>query len=149
MSFLRLSLALLLTTGALAGCARRTPAADATAKSTPAATMSPAKAAKVEAKAAAAAPPAARDLTDVLTEELNLTTEQRSRVREIFTSTLSQAKETQQRLKADRPAMMAELKRLNATSDQELQQVLSAEQYQQLKLKQKQVQEQMRARKAQ
>ncbi|MBT9393193.1 hypothetical protein KLP40_08455 [Hymenobacter sp. NST-14] len=148
MSFLRLSLTLLLATGALAGCARRKPAADAPATSVSEPAMSTVSA-RADARAAAAAPPAARDLTDVLTEELNLTTEQRSRVRQIFTSTLTQAQQTQQRLKADRPAMLAELKRLNAASDQELQQVLSAEQYQQLKAKQKQVQEQMRARKAQ
>ncbi|MFD2785795.1 hypothetical protein [Hymenobacter rubripertinctus] len=146
MPFSRLPLALLLAAGLLAGCARRPAAADA---AVPAAPVSPAKAAKAEAKAVAAAPPAARDLTDVLTEELNLTTEQRSQVRQIFTSTLTQAKQTQQRLKADRPAMMVELKRLNAASDQELQQVLTAEQYQQLKAKQRQVQEQMRARKGQ
>ena len=146
MSFLRLSAALLLTASALAGCARRTPAADASAKSVPA--VSPAKAARADAKASAAAPPAARDLTDVLTAELNLTDEQRSQVRTIFTSTLEQARATQQRLQADRPAMMTELKQINAASDQQLQQVLTAEQYQQLKAKQRQVQEQMRARKA-
>ena len=147
MSLLRIPLALVLTTGLLAACARREPATSpATSTATP---VRPAKAARTEAKAVAAAPPAARDLTDVLTEELSLTSEQRTRVREIFTSTLKQAQETQQRLKGNRPAMMTELKTLNAASDRDLQQVLSPEQYQQLKAKQKQVQEQMRARKAQ
>jgi hypothetical protein len=43
---------------------------------------------------------------------------------------------------------MTELKRINTESDKELQQVLTASQYQKLKVKQRQVQDQMRARKA-
>ena len=139
----RTPLALVLAAGLLGGACTRRPAADT-------ATTAPAKSGRevrAEAKAVAAAPPAARDLTDVLTEQLNLTDEQRSSVRQIFTSTLKQAQQAQERLKTNRPALLAELKSINATSDRELQQVLSPEQYQQLKAKQKQVQEQMRARK--
>lgn len=137
--------ALVLAAGLLgSACARRPAGAASTATSTKSG-----REVKAEAKAVAAAPPAARDLTDVLTEQLSLTDEQRSSVRQIFTSTVKQAREAQARLKSNRPALLAELKSINAASDQELQQVLSPEQYQQLKAKQKQVQEQMRARKAQ
>ncbi|MBT2556326.1 hypothetical protein J7E24_00865 [Hymenobacter sp. ISL-91] len=141
----RTPLAMVLAAGLLGSACARRPAAVAT--STTAAPAKSGREVRAEAKAVAAAPPAARDLTDVLTEQLNLTDEQRSSVRKIFTSTLEQAKQAQVRLKTDRPALLAELKSINATSDRELQQVLSPEQYQQLKAKQKQVQEQMRARK--
>lgn len=141
----RTPLAMVLAAGLLgSACARRPAAVSASPTAAPAKSG---REVRAEAKAVAAAPPAARDLTDVLTEQLNLTDEQRSSVRKIFTSTLAQAKQAQERLKADRPALLAELKSINATSDRELQQVLSPEQYQQLKGKQKQVQEQMRARK--
>ncbi|SDY43557.1 hypothetical protein [Hymenobacter psychrophilus] len=142
---LRTPFALVLAAGLLgSACARRPAGATSTAAPTKSG-----REVKAEAKAVAAAPPAARDLTDVLTEQLSLTDEQRSSVRQIFTSTLKQAQQAQERLKSNRPALLAELKSINASSDRELQQVLSPEQYQQLKAKQKQVQEQMRARKAQ
>lgn len=141
----RTPLALVLAAGLLGGACTRRPAA-ATSTATPAKSG---REVRAEAKAVAAAPPAARDLTDVLTEQLALTDEQRSSVRQIFTSTVKQAQQAQERLKGNRPALLTELRNINATSDRELQQVLSPEQYQQLKARQKQVQEQMRARKAQ
>ncbi|WP_019946572.1 hypothetical protein [Hymenobacter aerophilus] len=142
----RTPLALMLAAGLLSGACARRSVAPATSSAAPAKTG---REVRAEARAVAAAPPAARDLTDVLTEQLALTDEQRSNVRQIFTSTVKQAREAQERLKGNRPALVAELKTINASSDRELQQVLSPEQYQQLKAKQKQVQEQMRARKAQ
>jgi Spy/CpxP family protein refolding chaperone len=131
----RLPLAVLLAASLLAGCARRNKAAIPVA-STPV------------APAPVVAPTAARDLTDVLTEELNLTTDQRAKVRAVFTSTTEQANSAKQRLGANRPALLAELKRINASSEQELKGILTPAQYQQLKTKQRQVQAQMQARKA-
>ncbi|AHJ99439.1 hypothetical protein [Hymenobacter swuensis] len=130
----RLPLAVLLAASLLAGCARRNKANIPVAS-----TATPAP---------VVAPTAARDLTDVLTEELNLTTEQRTKVRAVFTSTTEQANSAKQRLGTNRPALLAELKRINASSEQELKGILTPAQYQQLKTKQRQVQAQMQARKA-
>ncbi|GAB3232420.1 hypothetical protein GCM10027346_19660 [Hymenobacter seoulensis] len=134
----RFTLSLLLAASLLAGCARRDKAKNSTAKAEP-----------VAAPAPVVAPTAARDLTDVLTEELNLENDQRRKVRAVFTSTVEQANAAQQRLGANRPALLAELKRINLASDQELQTILTPAQYKQLKAKQRQVQAQMQARKAQ
>ncbi|WP_139925423.1 hypothetical protein [Hymenobacter sp. DG01] len=132
-------LALALVASLLAGCARRNKANIPTAKATPVA----------PAPAPVVASSAARDLTDVLTEELNLTADQRRKVRAVFTNTTEQANAAKQRLGSNRPALLAELKRINASSDQELQTILTVTQYKQLKAKQRQVQAQMQARKAQ
>lgn len=134
----RLTLTLALAAGLLAGCARRHNATIPTAKSEP-----------VAAPAPVVASTAARDLTDVLTEELNLTADQRRKVRAVFTNTAEQANAAKQRLGTNRPALLAELKRINTASDQELQSILTVTQYKQLKAKQRQVQAQMQARKAQ
>ncbi|UPL48732.1 hypothetical protein [Hymenobacter sublimis] len=138
MSASRFTLSLVLAASLLASCARRHNATIPTAKSAP-----------VAAPAPVVASSAARDLTDVLTEELNLTGEQRRKVRAVFTNTAEQANAAQQRLSSNRPALMTELKRINAASDQELQTILTVTQYKQLKAKQRQVQAQMQARKAQ
>ncbi|SNR53715.1 MULTISPECIES: hypothetical protein [Hymenobacter] len=134
MSAARPLLILACITSLAAGCARRHNASIPEAKSV--ATPAPV----VESRAA-------RDLTDVLTEELKLTNDQRTKVRAIFTSTAEQANAAQRQYAANRPAMMTELKRINAASDKELQQVLTPAQYQQLKAKQRQVQAQMQSRK--
>ncbi|RPD49657.1 hypothetical protein DNI29_02320 [Hymenobacter sediminis] len=135
----RLPLALALAASLLAGCARRNKANIPTAKATPVA----------PAPAPVVASSAARDLTDVLTEELNLTGDQRRKVRAVFTNTAEQANAAKERLGTNRPALLTELKRINTASDQELQTILTVTQYKQLKAKQRQVQAQMQARKAQ
>lgn len=132
---LRLPLAVLLAASSLVGCARRNKA-DIPAAAT---TVAPAP---------VVAATAARDLTDVLTEELNLTADQRTSVRTVFTATTEQANAAKQRLGSNRPALLAELKRINASSEQKLRGILTPAQYQQLKTKQRQVQAQMQARKA-
>lgn len=136
MSAARFLLALALTTTLATGCARRNKNANIP------------EARSVATPAPVVASSAARDLTDVLTEELKLTDEQRRKVRAVFTETSEKANAAQREYSTNRPALMAELKRINASSDKELQQVLTPPQYQQLKVKQRQVQEQMRARKA-
>jgi hypothetical protein len=134
MSAARFLLALALTTTLATGCARRK-------RNIP-------EARSVATPAPVVAPTAARDLTDVLTEELNLTADQQRKVRAVFTETSEKANAAQRQYSSNRPALMTELKRINTESDKELQQVLTASQYQKLKVKQRQVQDQMRARKA-
>lgn len=137
MSAPRLFLALACAAAFASGCARRhNPNIPEAASTT------------VAAPAPVVAPKAARDLTDVLTDELNLSNDQRSKVRTIFNTTTEQANAAQRQYASNRPALLTELKRINATSDKELQTVLTAEQYKQLKAKQRQVQAQMQARKA-
>lgn len=137
MSFSRLLLALCLLASLATGCARRN-------KNIPEAksvSVAPAPAPTV-------APTAARDLTDVMTDELKLRPDQQQKVRAILTSTAEQANNAQKQYATNRPALMAELKRINAASNQQMQQVLTPTQYQQLKTKQRQMQAEMQSRKS-
>jgi hypothetical protein len=91
---------------------------------------------------------AARDLTDVMTDQLKLRPDQQTKVRSILTSTTQQANAAQQQYASNRPALLAELKRINIASDKQLQQVLTTTQYQQMKAKQRQMQAEMKSRKS-
>ena len=137
MSFSRPLLALCLLVSLASGCARRN-------KNIPEAksvSVAPAPTPTV-------APTAARDLTDVMTDELKLRPDQQQKVRAILTSTAQQANTAQKQYATNRPALMAELKRINAASNQQMQQVLTPTQYQQLKTKQRQMQAEMQNRKS-
>ena len=105
-----------------------------------------------EAKSVSTAPTvtatAARDLTDVMTDELKLRPDQQQKVRAILTSTAEQVNSARQQNANNRPALMAELKRINVASDKQMQQVLTSTQYQQMKAKQRQMQAEMQNRKA-
>jgi Spy/CpxP family protein refolding chaperone len=135
----RPTFSLLLLATLAVGCARRNPAipeARSVAVAPPA------------APAPAVAPTAARDMTDILTEELNLTADQRQKVRAILSGVAEQANAAQKQFGTNRPALLAEQKRIITTSDKELQQVLTPTQYQQLKAKQRQLQAQRQTRQA-
>lgn len=99
------------------------------------------------APAPAVAPTAARDLADVMTDELKLRPDQRQKVRAILSSTAEQANAAQKQYAGNRPALLTELRRINASSDKQMQQVLTPTQYQQLKTKQRQMQAHMQSRK--
>ncbi|WBA40797.1 hypothetical protein [Hymenobacter canadensis] len=133
----QLSFSLLLLATLSVGCARRNnaiPEAKSVSTAPPAA-------------APVVAPTAARDMTDIMTEELNLTAEQRQKVRAILSGVAEQANAAQKQFGNNRPALLAEQKRIITTSDKELQQVLTPTQYQQLKTKQRQMQAQRQTRK--
>ena len=133
----QLSLVLLLLTTLSVGCARRNNAIpEAKSVST------------APAAAPVVAPRAARDMTDIMTEELNLTPDQRQKVRAILSGVAEQANAAQKQFANDRPALLAEQKRIITTSDKELQQVLTPTQYQQLKARQRQMQAQRQTRRA-
>lgn len=127
-----LALALLATLSV--GCARRN-------KNIPTAKAAPVAAPVV-------APTAARDLTDVMTDELKLRPDQQIKVRAILNSTAEQANAAQKQYAANRPALSAELRRINISSQKQLQQVLTPGQFQQLQAKQRKMQTQMQSRKA-
>lgn len=126
------------------GCARREKAKTA-AMTTPAVTTEPAPA---TARTARAAMPtgAARDLTDVMTDELNLSSEQQTKVRAILATTVNKVNTARQKYGTDRAALTAELRQINASSESQLKETLTAEQYQQYQTKKRSMQEQMRAR---
>ncbi|WP_210521281.1 hypothetical protein [Hymenobacter terricola] len=69
-------------------------------------------------------PTAARDLADVMATDLQLTPDQTVRVRSILSSTVTQANAAREKFPAQSPQLLAEQKRINATSQRELQQVL-------------------------
>ncbi len=94
------------------------------------------------------APTAARDFTDEVAEELKLRPDQQQKMRAILTSFAEQANAAQKQYAGNQSALTAELKRLNTSSQKQLQQVLSPEQYKQLINKQRQKQAQAQSRKA-
>ncbi|MGY2131105.1 hypothetical protein ACW9KT_02670 [Hymenobacter sp. HD11105] len=135
-----LALALLMAT--TFSCARRKKANIPNAPTTTAApTPASAPAVPVERRAA-------RDLTDVMTDELKLLPDQQTKVRAILTSTVEQVNDAQKKHGADRAALMTDLKAINARSEGQLKQVLTPTQYQQYQTKKRAMQAQMQSRKA-
>ncbi|UOR04891.1 hypothetical protein MUN82_18360 [Hymenobacter aerilatus] len=142
MSVSRIFLSLALLSSLTFSCARRNKAKTA---------------AVVEAAPTSAAPATstgvsvarARDLTDVMTEELKLRPDQQVRVRAILSSTVEQVKDAQQKNTNNRTALLTELKRINTSSESQLKAALTPEQFRQYQLKKRSMQEQMRARQAQ
>ncbi|PJJ53292.1 hypothetical protein [Hymenobacter chitinivorans] len=127
----------LLVIGALStvtfGCARRHKADIPEAKSVP---VAPAPVPKA----------AARDLTDVMTDELKLLPDQQGKVRAILSGTVEKVNDARQRNAGNQTALMAELKKINADSEGQLKAVLTAVQYKQYQSKKRQMQAQMQAR---
>ncbi len=134
-----LALALLMAT--TFSCARRKKANIPNAPTTTTAAPTPAPAAPVERRAA-------RDLTDVMTDELKLLPDQQVKVRAILTSTVEQVNDAQKKHGADRTALMTDLKAINARSEGQLKQVLTPTQYQQYQTKKRAMQAEMQSRKS-
>lgn len=134
-------LALALLTATTFSCARRK---KVNIPNAPTTTAAPAPAA---APAAPVERRAARDLTDVMTDELNLLPDQQTKVRAILTSTVEQVNDAQKKHGADRAALLTDLKAINARSEGQLKQVLTATQYQQYQTKKRAMQAQMQSRK--
>jgi hypothetical protein len=134
-----LALALLMAT--TFSCARRKKANIPNAPTTTASAPAAAPAVPVERRAA-------RDLTDVMTDELKLLPDQQTKVRAILTSTVEQVNEAQKKHGADRTALLTDLKAINARSEGQLKQVLTPTQYQQYQTKKRAMQAQMQSRKA-
>ena len=134
---------LLLLTALTFGCARRDKAKTAVI-TTPATTTAP-----TPATAATRAPVptgAARDLTDVMTDELGLNADQQVKIRAILATTVDKVNTARTKYGSNRTALMTELKQINASSESQLKETLTAEQYQQYQVKKRSMQEQMRAR---
>ena len=123
------------------GCARHDKAKTAVI-TTPATTTAPAPA----ATRAPVPTAAARDLTDVMTDELGLNADQQVKVRAILATTVDKVNTARTKNASNRAALMTELKQINASSESQLKETLTAEQYQQYQAKKRSMQEQMRAR---
>ncbi|QIX61799.1 hypothetical protein HER32_11655 [Hymenobacter sp. BT18] len=109
----------------------------------------PAPVAETVKPAPAAAPikrTAARDLTDVMAEELLLSDEQQTKVRTLLRATVQQVNEARTQFAADKTALNKELMRINTESETQLRQVFSAEQFKQYQLKKRSMQAKMQAR---
>jgi len=122
-------------------CARRNKADIPAAKSVTVAPAAPAPAPAVP-KAAA------RDLADVMTDELGLSAEQQTKVRGILRGTVEQVNDARQRFGTDKVALSNELRRINASGESDLRAVLTPAQYKQFQAKKRTMQAQMQARRA-
>ena len=80
---------------------------------------------------------AARDLADVIATDLKLTPEQTDRVRTILSGTVAQANVAKEKFPPKSPQLMTELKRINTTSQKELQVVLGPAKFKQLQVSQR------------
>jgi len=98
--------------------------------------------------APAVAPTAARDLTDVMTDELKLTPLQQTKVRGILNGTVEQVNAARQQYGSNQAGLTAELRRINTSSETQLKAALTPTQYKQYVAKRRQMQAQMQARKA-
>lgn len=78
---------------------------------------------------------AARDLADVMSAELKLTPDQTTRVRTVLSGTLAQSNAAKEKLPAQSPQLMAELKRINISSQKELRTVVGPEKFKLLQTK--------------
>jgi hypothetical protein len=91
-------------------------------------------------------PTAARDLADVMTTTLNLKPEQTTKVRAILNNTVSEVNAARQKYPPKSAPLTAELKRINASSEGQLRQVLGPAGYQQYQAKKRQIAAQMQQR---
>lgn len=82
-----------------------------------------------------APPTAARDLADVMGTELKLTPDQTGRVRTILNGTLTQSNAAKGKFAPQSPQLLAELKRINTTSQKELRTVVGPAKFSQLQTK--------------
>lgn len=79
-----------------------------------------------------APPTAARDLADVMGTELQLTPDQTVRVRTILNGTLAESNAAKEKYAPKSPQLLAELKRINTTSQRELSAVVGPAKFKQL-----------------
>ena len=86
---------------------------------------------------------AARDLADAMTTVLGLPADQTSRVRTVLNGTVAQVNTARQQHPAQSPELAGALKRINISSQAELQKIMGPAKYNEFKTKQAQVQAEM------
>ncbi|UYZ57933.1 hypothetical protein [Hymenobacter latericus] len=131
--------ALLLVATLGTGCARRNRAKKETATSTP--VEAPRTAEEVRRENA-------RDLASVMTEELQLREDQTLRIRQVLASTVEQVNAAQTKFGTDKAGLTTALRRINASSEAQLKQIMTPEQYKQYQVRKPQIQQKLREQKA-
>lgn len=91
-------------------------------------------------------PTAARDLADVMATDLQLTPEQTGRVRSILSNTVARANAAREKFPPQSPQLLAEQKRINTTSQRELQQILGPVKFKQFIANQRKMATEMQQR---
>ncbi|GAC1593307.1 MAG: hypothetical protein NVS3B25_15000 [Hymenobacter sp.] len=91
-------------------------------------------------------PTAARDLADVMATDLQLTPDQTGKVRAILNGTVTQANAAKEKLPPKSPQLLAELKRINISSQQELRTVLGPAKFKLLQVNQRKMAAEMQQR---
>jgi hypothetical protein len=91
-------------------------------------------------------PTAAHDLASVMASNLQLTPEQTVKVRSVLNGTVEQVNAAKQKFPPKSPQLMGELKRINASSQKELQVVLGPAKYKQLQASQRKIAAEMQQR---
>ena len=89
---------------------------------------------------------AARDLADVMANDLSLSPDQTTRVRTILAGTVEQANAAKSKFPAQSPQLLTELKRINLASQKELRVVLGPAKFKQLQANQRKMATQMQQR---
>lgn len=130
-------LALLLTLTLATGCARRRAQREAatTAPSAPVETRSAEEIRRDNV----------RDLASVMAEELKLNDDQTKRIRQVLAGTVEQVNAAQGKYGTDKTALTAALRRINATSESQLKQIMTPGQYQLYQQRKPQIQQKLRA----
>lgn len=89
----------------------------------------------VRTESSPAPPTAARDLADVMSTELKLSPDQTSRMRTVLNGTLKESNAAKEKLPAQSPPLLAELKRINMNSQKELRTVIGPQKFKLLQTK--------------
>ena len=89
----------------------------------------------VRTESSPAPPTAARDLADVMSAELKLSPDQTGRVRIILNGTLKESNAAKEKLPAQSPQLLAELKRINISSQKQLRTVVGPTKFKLLQTK--------------
>jgi hypothetical protein len=132
-------LSLLFVATLASGCARRSRAKNTAATGTPA--EAPRSVEEVRRENV-------RDLAAVMTEELQLRDEQTLRIRQVLATTVEQVNEAQTKFGSDKAGLTTALKRINATSESQLKQIMTSAQYQMYQQRKPQIQQKLREQKA-
>ena len=91
-------------------------------------------------------PAAARDLADVIAADLQLTPAQTAQVRTILSGTVAQANAAKEKFPPQSAPLLAELKRINTASQEELRQLLGPAKFKQLQANQRKMATEMQQR---
>ena len=85
-----------------------------------------------------------RDLASVMAEELKLNDDQTKRIRQVLATTVEQVNAAQGKYGTDKTALASALRRINASSEGQLKQIMTPAQYQLYQQRKPQIQQKLR-----